>query len=117
VPLGPYRLHYLVSTTIFQASIDSSLIEKVHYSLPADSMGQDIINRINSVPSSALASPSSRYVVDHIEIHIHDGLGYRGNLLSIPNGVTPLQLLESCHDSCLVSHFGISKTIKLITCT
>jgi hypothetical protein len=115
VLLDPYRLRHLVATTIFQPPIDSSLIEKVRYSLPADSMGQDIINWINSVPSSAPASPSSRYAIDHTEFHIHDGLLYRGGLLYIPNGVTRLQVLETCHNSHLAGHFGISKTMKLIT--
>lgn len=115
VLLGPNRLRHLVATTIFQAPIDSSLIEKVRYSLPADSMGQDIINQINRVPSLAPTSPSSRHPIDHTKFHIHDGLLYHGGLLYIPNGAARLQVLETCHNSRLAGHFGISKTTKLIT--
>jgi hypothetical protein len=117
VLLGPNRLRHLVATTIFQAPIDSSLIEKVRYSLPAISLGQDIINQINIVLSSAPTSPSSRHAIDHTEFHIHAGLLYCGSLLYIPNDATRLQVWETCHNSRLAGHFGISKIMKLFTRT
>ena len=42
---------------------------------------------------------------------------YRGSLLYVPDGVARLQVLETCHDSPLAGHFGISKTMQLITRT
>ena len=116
VLLGPDRVRHLVSATIFQAPIDSSLDDKIRYSLPADSTAQDILSRINGVPSSSTTSTSSQHD-DHIEFHIHDGLLYRGSLLYVPDGVARLQVLETCHDSPLAGHFGISKTMQLITRT
>jgi hypothetical protein len=107
VLLGLDRLHRLVSATIFQAPIDSSLAEKVRYSLPTHSTTQDILSRINGVPSSSTTLPSSQYV-DHIEFHIHDGLLYRVSLLYVPNGVARLQVLETCHDSPLLQVILVS---------
>ncbi len=116
VLLGLYRLRRLVSATIFQAPIDSSLGDKIRYLLPADSTTQDILSRINGVPCSSTTSTSSQHD-DYIEFHIHDGLFYHGRLLYVPDGVARLQVLETCHDSPLAGHFGISKTMKLITRT
>ena len=52
---------------------------------------------------------------DPSKIYEKDGLLYRNDLLYIPNGTSRLKILESRHDSLLAGHFGIRKTVELIS--
>ena len=43
------------------------------------------------------------------------GLLYRDHLLYVPEGRCQTQVLEKCHDDPLAGHFGVTKTLELIS--
>ena len=107
--LGPDRLQ-LAATTLYSIPQDMHLLDEVRDSFLTDDLATDVIHHLNSVSPS---STSSRQDYDAFEVR--DGLLYRHGLLHIPKGRSRLHILQTCHDSALAGHFGVMKTIELIS--
>ena len=53
------------------------------------------------------------WIVDHFTIR--DGLLYRNHLLYVPVGACRTRVLQNWHDDPLVGHFGVAKTLELLS--
>ena len=112
VLLSPSRLRLMV-TNVSETTLDSKFLDSIRASIGSDDFAQDILDHI--VPDRASCSRSKFSRIDYGNFSWHDGLLFRNNRTYIPNGPSRLQVLQHCHDSPLAGHFGVLKTLELVT--
>ena len=112
VLLGPDRLR-LMTTHVFEAPLDSSLLKSIRTDIKADAFAQDILDHI--IENRASCSRSANDRKDYHLFTWYDGLLFRNNQLYIPDGSCPLKLLRHCPDSAMAGHYGVLKTSELVT--
>ena len=98
---------------VFEAPLDSSLLESIRKDLEFDAYAQDILDHIVQSRSSCSQSTNNRK--DYGKFSSHDGLLFRNNQLYIPEGSSRLQVLQHCHDLPMAGHYGVHKTMELVT--
>ena len=74
----------------------------------SDPFATDIMVRINDASQDMQSS-------DLINFNIRDGLLYHNHLLYVPFGTCRTRVLRTCHDDPLVGHFGVAKTLVLLS--
>ena len=102
-----------MATHAFDVPTDSSLLGTLHTDIEADGFAQDILDHIISGRTSCSKSKDSR--MDYSMFKWHDGLLFRNNQIYVLVGHCRQQILQYCHDSPLAGHFGVQKTLDLIT--
>jgi hypothetical protein len=102
-----------MATHAFDVPIDSSLLGTLRTDIEADGFAQDILDHI--IPSRTSCSKSKVPRVDYSMFKWHDGLLFRNNQIYAPAGPSRLQIMQYCHGSPLAGHFGVHKTLELIT--
>ena len=112
VLLGPDRLR-LMTTHVFEAPLDSSLLKSIRTDIKADAFAQDILDHI--IENRASCSRSANDRKDYHLFTWDDGLLFRNNQLYIPDGLARRQVLQQCHDIPMAGHFGVQKTLELVT--
>jgi hypothetical protein len=112
VVLGPNRLQ-LLAINASQAFEDSSLLDSIRADIISDEFAQDILNHIISDRASSSSSKNPRK--DYNQFKWDNGLLFRNTLLYIPNGSSRLQVMQYCHDNPMAGHFGIHKTLELVS--
>ena len=110
--LGPDRLQVMV-TNAFKTPTDSILISTIRTDLEADEFAQDVLNHI--IPDRASCSRSMNSRKDYNQFSWHDNLLFRNNLLYVPDGRSRLLILQHCHDMPMAGHFGVHKTLELVS--
>ena len=102
--LKPDQLH-LFSTCMLQ---DDSFLKEIIEATMTDGFANEI--------QESLQNPSighKRKDLDHFTIQ--DGLVFREHLLYVPEGPCRTRVLKECHDDPLAGHFGVAKTLELIS--
>ena len=110
--LGPDRLQVMV-VNAFKMPTDSMLISTIRTDLEADEFAQDVLNHI--IPDRASCSRSVNSRNDYNQFSWHDNLLFRNNLLYVPDGRSRLLILQHCHDMPMAGHFGVHKTLELVS--
>jgi hypothetical protein len=110
--LGPERLR-LLATKVFETPRDSRLLDSIRTNIVLDQFAQDVLNHI--IPDRGSCSSSNTSYKNYRQFSWHDGLLFHNNLLYVPDGSSRLQVLQYCHDSPMAGHFGIHKTLELVS--
>ena len=92
---------------------ESSFLDGIRAKIYSDDLAQDILDHI--VPDRGSSSQSKFSRMDYTKFRWHDGLLFRNNQMYIPDVPSRLQVLQYCHDSPLAGHFGVQKTLELVT--
>ena len=112
VILGPDRLRVL-TINAFKAPEDSRLLDSIRTGTISDEFAQDVLNHIISDRASSSKSKYPRK--DYNQFRWQNGLLFRNTLLYVPNGSSRLQVMQYCHDNPMAGHFGIHKTLELVS--
>ena len=102
--LKPDQLH-LFATCMLQ---DDSLLQQITEASKTDAFANEIRDSLQN-PSKA----TKRKDLDTFTIQ--EGLLFRDHLLYVPEGPCRTRVLRECHDDPLAGHFGVAKTLELIT--
>jgi transposase InsO family protein len=108
VILGPERLQLLA---IHVTPADSSILDAIRSDLVSDPVAQDILSHLASGSPGSGTSRRS----DYDQFRFSDSLILRNDLVYVPPGTARLQVLQSHHDTPLAGHFGVTKTVELIS--
>mgnify|MGYP000155538084 CR=1 FL=1 len=78
-----------------------------------DEFANDVLDHIvlDHASCSQLVYPRN----DYRQFYWHGGFLFRQNLLYVPNGRARLQVLQHCHDTQMARHFGVHKTLELVS--
>jgi hypothetical protein len=112
VILGPERL-IIRTTEILDVPSNPSFLDSIQRDIGLDSFAQDVLNHIDPDRASSLTSKNSRK--DCRQFSWRDGLLFRNKHLYVPDGPARLQVLQHCHDMPMAGHFGVHKTLELVT--
>ena len=110
--LGPNRLRLMVVNAITTLE-NSTLLDSIRDHMANDDFAKDVLDHI--VPDRASCSRSKYPRNDYRQFYWHGGFLFRRNLLYVPDGPPRLQVLQHCHDSPMAGHFGVRKTLDLIS--
>ena len=108
VILGPIRLQ---ATQVFGMSMDSHVVDTIREDLKTDAFAQAILAQI--YPSQASCSQSQPPGTDYRQFKYHNGLLFFKELLYVPYDSCRLRVVQNCHDTYTVGHFGSTKTLDL----
>ena len=92
---------------------DSTLLDSIRDHMATDEFANDVLDHI--VQDRASCSQSKNPRNDYRQIYWHGGFLFWQNLLYVPNGPPRLQILQHCHDTPMAGHFGVRKTLELIS--
>ena len=87
---------------------DDNLLQAIAKATKTDPFATAIIK---SMHGSSTATQRS----DLHQFTVQDGLLYRDHLLYVPEGSCRTQVLQTCHDDPLAGHFGVAKTLELVS--
>lgn len=107
VLLGPDRLQLLTART-YHAPEDTSIMGRTKLALTTDPLAQDIMAHIQGIGGTNTRQ-------DYELFSTHEGLLFRNGLLYIPAGPLRLQIMQARHDTRLAGHFGVAKSVELIS--
>ena len=85
---------------------DDSLLAEIAKALPTDKFA-------NAIHEGLLDPSKSKE--DLACFRFEGGLLYRNQLLYVPEGECRTKVLQKCHDDPLAGHFGVAKTLELIS--
>jgi hypothetical protein len=102
--------NHLKLSALIETPSDNSLLLRIKEQLSTDPLGQDIMLHLGASPPSL---PPMRQDYDHFSLE--DGLIFRDGLLYVPDIPSRLDILHSRHDSNIVGHVGIAKTLELVS--
>ena len=74
----------------------------------SDPFAKEIMARINDPSPGMKSSYLNQFTT-------RDGLLYRNHLLYVPEGSCRTRVLQNCHDDPLAGHFGVTKTLELLS--
>ena len=89
---------------------DSTLMNHIQELIKTDPFALDVLEHLNHNPHD---NPGNRS--DYNKFTYSEDLLYRDGLLYVPDTASRLDILRSHHDSKLAGHFGIAKTLELVT--
>jgi transposase InsO family protein len=110
--LGPDHVGQMIAN-ISQAPLDSSLLDQISSDINGDVFAQDILDHI--LPDRASCSTNNNSHIVYDQFRWRNGFLFRKDLLYIPDGPARLQVLHQCHDIPMAGHFGVQKTLELVT--
>ena len=87
---------------------DDSLLNEIAKATISDPFANEIMARLNTPSPDAKSSDLNQFTT-------RDGLLYRNHLLYVPDGSCRTRVLQTGHDDTLVSHFGVTKTLELLS--
>ena len=87
---------------------DDSLLKEIAKPTMSDPFATEIMAHIND------SSPKGKNS-DLIQFTTRDGLLYRNHLLYVPDELCRTRVLQTCHDDPLAGHFGVTKTLELLS--
>ena len=93
-------------------ALDSHVIDTICEDLKIDAFAQAILAQIDLSRTSC--SQSQQPGTDYRQFECHDGLLFFKKLLYVPNGSCPLRVVQNCHDTYTIGHFGSTKTLDLV---
>ena len=110
--LGPNRLRLMAANAIITLE-DSTLLNSIRDYMATDEFANDVLDHI--LPDRASSSQSKNPRNDYHQFYWHGGFLFWRNLLYVPNGPPWLWILQYCHDTPIAGHFGVQKTLELIS--
>mgnify|MGYP000532974220 FL=1 len=87
---------------------DDSLLNEIATATVSDPFAKEIMGRINDPSPDMKSSYLNQFTT-------RDGLLYRNHLLYVPEGSCRTRVLQNCHDDPLAGHFGVTKTLELLS--
>ena len=87
---------------------DDSLLNEIATTTVSDPFAKEIMGRINDPSPDMKSSYLNQFTT-------RDGLLYRNHLLYVPEGSCRTRVLQNCHDDPLAGHFGVTKTLELLS--
>ena len=93
-----------LQSKMFTLSYDKSFLDNIRSATVNDPYATNIISQLNSTRGSKNQT-----------FTMENGLLFHQGLVYVPPGSLRLQVIQSCHDSPLSGHFGLGKTLELIT--
>ena len=102
--LKPDQLH-LFATCMLQ---DDSFLREIAEATITDGFANAIKSDLNNPPRRPNRSDLNQFSV-------RDGLLFRNHLLYVPEGQCRTRVVRECHDDPLAGHFGVTKTLELIS--
>ena len=87
--------------------LDSHVIDTIHEDLKTYVFAQAILTQID--PSRASCSHLQQTCTDYRQFEFHDGLLFFNKILYVPNGSYRLRVVQNCHDTYTVGHFGSTR--------
>ena len=87
---------------------DDSLLNEIATATTSDPFAKEIMARINDPSPGMKSSYLNQFTT-------RDGLLYRNHLLYVPEGSCQTRVLQNCHDDPLAGHFGVTKTLELLS--
>ena len=87
---------------------DDSLLQHITDASTTDVFANEVRDSLQN-PSKGTESKG----LEHFTIQ--DGLLFRDHLLYVPESLCHTWVLRECHDDQLVGHFGVAKTLELIS--
>ena len=87
---------------------DDSFLEEIAKALPTDKF-------VNAIKEGLIDPSKLTNKEDLDRFRFEGGLLYRDHLLYVPKGRCQTQVLQRCHDDPLAGHFGVTKTLDLIS--
>jgi hypothetical protein len=89
---------------------DETLLAEISRATITDRFSQEI--------KASLKDPTSRSPQDDLnKFSLRDGLLLRSNLVYVLEGPYRVRVISECHDNLLAGHFGVAKTLELISRT
>ena len=82
----------------------------IQEAIKTDPFAQDILQHINGNIQDNPGSQSDYHKFSYL-----DNLLYCNGLLYVPDTPSRINILQTHHDSPLAGHFGVAKTLELIT--
>lgn len=95
----------LFSTSMLQ---DADLLRDIAAAMPLD----PFVHELRSCLADRSKAPTRG---DLDQFTFHEGLVFRNNLLYVPAGSCRTRVLQTCHDDPLAGHFGVAKTLELLS--
>ena len=108
--LGPPRLQ---AVEVSHMPVDSSILNSIRQDLQIDVFAQEVLDHID--PNHVSCSKGQHPHVDYNKFTWQNDLLFYKGLLYAPNGSSHLKVLQHCHDTYMVGHFGIQKTLELVS--
>jgi hypothetical protein len=113
VVLGPERLQ-IRTIEVLDVPTNSSFLESIRRDIKLDSFAQNVLNHITPNQASSSRSENS-HIKDYRQFSWRDCFFFQNKHLYVPNGLAQLQVLHHCHDMPMAGHFGVHKTLELVT--
>ena len=89
-------------------AMDESLLNAIATNTATDKFAQEIRGNLNN-------SSKGKVQNIHNQFMFRDGFLFRYNLLYVPEGPCRFRIVKECHDDALAGHFGVAKTLELIS--
>ena len=87
---------------------DDSLLKQIAEATTTNKFAREVKESITNTSHEPKRPNLARFT-------IQDNLLFRDNLLYVPEGSCRMRVLHECHDDPLVGHFGVAKTLELIS--
>ena len=87
---------------------DDSFLNEIAQATTLDPFDTDIMVRLDNPSQEMQSSALSHFTTQA-------GLLYQNHLLYVPVGACRTRVPQTCHDDPLVSHFGVVKTLELLS--
>ena len=88
---------------------DESLLNAIATDIATDKFAKEI--RENRINNSTIREVRNI----HDQFMFRDGFLFRNNLMYVPDGPCRIRIVKECHDDALAGHFGVAKTLELIS--
>ena len=93
--------------------LDLNILDIIQHDIHLDIFAQQVLDHIHL--EYARAQLLAKLYIDHKKFMWHDGILYYNGILCVPNGSAHLKVLELCHNTYMIGHFRIHKTLELVT--
>ena len=88
---------------------DESLLNAIATDTATDKFAKEIKdNRVNKSTIKEVRNSQEQFM-------FRDGFLFRNNLMYVPDGPCRIRIMKECHDDALAGHFGVAKTLELIS--
>ena len=108
--LGPARLQ---AVEVSDVPVDSNILNCIRQDLQVDLFAQEVLDHID--PNRASCSKAQHPHVDYNPFTWQNDLLFYKGLLYVPDRSSHLKVLRHFHETYLAGHFGIQKTIELVS--
>jgi hypothetical protein len=88
--------------------MDESLLDAIAADTTTDKFAKEIQGKLNNSGIGEVRNVHEQFV-------FRDGFLFRYNLMYVPDGPCRIRIVKECHDDALAGHFGVAKTLELIS--